>query len=254
MKSTLVLLSGCAVFATLLTVHVQEKKYDADSRSTAASAVRKVISCSPDWDRLKDWIEETSIPPLPGSGNLKWPIETKNDSAQFYFNQGINTYYGFHIIESRASFQKAAKFDSTSAMIWWGIALSFGPNINDVEYPIFPEALDAVSKAVRYGDKTTAREKILIASQQVRYSADSTISRTTLNQHYADKMQEAYRLYPKDAEIAALYADAIMLQHPWDLWLPSGKPKPWTPLIRQVLEKGLAINDAHPGLNHYYIH
>src|SRR6185295_11721025 len=93
---------------------------------------RNIISCSPDWNEIKTWIEEVDIPPMPGSGELKWPIVTTSDSAQFYFNQGINTYYGFHIIEAKASFKKAARFDSTSAMIWWAQALAEGPNINDV--------------------------------------------------------------------------------------------------------------------------
>jgi hypothetical protein len=106
-----------------------------------------IIGCSPDWTLLNAWIEDVEIPPMPGSGDLKWAIETKHDSAQFYFNQGINTYYGFHIIEAKASFKKAAKFDSTSAMIYWAQALAEGPNINDVGYAASPDALTAVNKA-----------------------------------------------------------------------------------------------------------
>ena len=49
------------------------------------------------------------IPVLPGWGNYKWKITTSSDSAAFYFNQGINMYYGFHIIEARASFDKIGK-------------------------------------------------------------------------------------------------------------------------------------------------
>ncbi len=44
------------------------------------------------------------------------------------------------------------------------------------------------------------------------------------------------------------------MQHPWDLWNIDGTPKPWTPLIREVLEKILAKTPNHPGANHYYIH
>lgn len=215
---------------------------------------RNIVSCSPDWNALKTWMDEVDIPPMPGSGNLKWAIATNSDSAQFYFNQGINTYYGFHIIEARASFKKAAKFDSSSAMIYWAQALAYGPNINDVGYAILPEALEAVRKSIQFSAGRTKRDKLLIAAQQVRYSADSTISMETLNQRYADKMQEAYKNFPGDADIAVLYADALMLQHPWDLWHTNGKPKPWTPRIREVLEKLLASHPDHPGANHYYIH
>jgi tetratricopeptide (TPR) repeat protein len=45
-----------------------------------------------------------------------------------------------------------------------------------------------------------------------------------------------------------------MIMHPWDLYHGDGKPKSWTPLIVSTLEKGLKVNQQHPGLNHYYIH
>ena len=233
--------------------------HENNTTSSGLSAIqdykkRNIISCSPDWNELRKWMDEVDIPPMPGSGELKWSISTNNDSAQFYFNQGINTYYGFHIIEAKASFKKAAKFDSSSAMIYWAQALAEGPNINDVGYAASPDALAAVEKAISLSANATDKEKLLIQSQQVRYSSDSTISRQKLNQLYIDKMKEAYEKFPGDADVAALYADALMLQHPWDLWNTNGTPKPWTPLIREVLEKLLTKHPNHPGANHYYIH
>src|SRR6185436_20666614 len=79
---------------------------------------KNIIRCGPDWDKLKVWLEETDITPIPGAGIYKWKISTKSDSAQFYYNQGINMYYSFHIIEAMASFKKAAKFDPNCAMLY----------------------------------------------------------------------------------------------------------------------------------------
>src|SRR5687768_1188306 len=79
----------------------------------------KLIGCSPDRETLVKWIENAEIPPMPGAGTHKWMISTKNDSAQFYFNQGINMYYSFHIIEALASFRKALRFDPSSGMLHW---------------------------------------------------------------------------------------------------------------------------------------
>lgn len=248
------LLIPTALAAFLLAFRIHENNKTLSRPFVKGLTKKNSISCSPDWNKLKTWMEEADIPPMPGSGDLKWPVSTTNDSAQFYFNQGINTYYGFHIIEAMASFKKAAKFDSTSAMIHWAQALAYGPNINDLGYAASPDALAATRKAVELSTTGTAKEKILIEAQQVRYSADSTISREKLNQLYADKMKEAYEKYPDDANIAALYADALMLQHPWDLWNVNGTPKAWTPLIREVLEKLLSRYPDHPGANHYYIH
>jgi tetratricopeptide (TPR) repeat protein len=255
MKPQLFFLPAAMAIALLLAFRFSENKNVFSNPGSAEEYKKKnIVRCSPDWNEIKQWIEEVDIPPLPGSGNHQWKISTTSDSAQFYFNQGINTYYGFHIIEAMASFKKAAKFDPSSAMIQWAQALAYGPNINDLGYAASPDALVAGSKAVELSGNATEKEKILIQAQLIRYSADSTAKREKLNQLYVDKMKEAYNKFPADADIAALYADALMLQHPWDLWKINGSPKPWTPLIREVLEKLLAAYPDHPGANHYYIH
>jgi hypothetical protein len=216
---------------------------------------KNIIRCGPDWDKLKDWLEEADIPPVPGAGNHKWKISTKSDSAQFYFNQGINMYYSFHIIEAMASFKKAARFDENSAIIYWAQALSYGPNINDYGYRASPEALAALNKANELSSNATELEKALIDATSVRYTADSAdATRARLNQDYTDMMKKVYEKFSSNADVMTLYADAMMLQHPWDLWFTDGTPKPWTPHIREVLEKILAKTPNHPGANHYYIH
>ncbi|MEP7372981.1 MAG: hypothetical protein ABI675_06285 [Chitinophagaceae bacterium] len=255
MKPKLLLFPAAMTVALLLAFSFSKNKKEL-FLSTIAEQYKKrnIVRCSPDWNEIKQWIEEVDIPPMPGSGNHQWKINTSSDSAQFYFNQGINCYYGFHIIEAMASFKKAARFDSSSAMIQWAQALAYGPNINDLGYAASPDALVASGKAFEMSGNATEKEKILIQAQRTRYSADSTMKREKLNQLYVDKMKEAYDKFPGDADIAALYADALMLQHPWDLWKTNGTPKPWTPLIREVLEKLLAAYPDHPGANHYYIH
>lgn len=212
------------------------------------------ISCSPDRQMMERRTNAQDIPPMPGAGIYKWNINTQQDSAQFYFNQGINTYYGFHMIESLASFKKAAGFDSLNPMVWWAQALAYGPNINDVSYAVLPQALEAVDKANALQAKASPAERGLIKAMAARYSKDTTQSRTQLNANYKKAMHKLYRQYPTHADIAALYADAMMIEHPWELWNVNGTPKPWTPAIRSVLEKTLVKNPDHPGLNHYYIH
>ena len=206
-----------------------------------------ILRCTPNWNELKEWIEETDIPPIPGAGNYKWKISTTNDSAQFYFNQGINMYYSFHIIEAMASFKKAAKFDPGSAMLYWAQALAYGPNINDIGYAASPEALTAIENAKEQMDMAPGLEKMLIYAQMARYSKDSTASRKELNQAYVNKMKEVYEKYSGNADVAALYADALMLQHPWELWNNDGTPKPWTPLIRTILEKYISEDSESSG-------
>ena len=213
------------------------------------------ISCTPDWTTYHlTKLQIQQMIPLPGTGSHAWKISTKKDSAQFYFNQGINLYYGFHIIEALPSFKKAQMFDPGCAMLYWAEALAYGPNINDLGYAASPDALVATKKAKELNNNSSVKEKALIQAMEVRYSDDSTQKREYLNQLYADKMKELYTRFPADAEIGALYADALMNQHPWDLWQHNGQPKPWTPQIEKVLENILKYSPNHPGANHYYIH
>jgi tetratricopeptide (TPR) repeat protein len=213
------------------------------------------MRCSPDWSSYTITQEEIqSMKPLPGTGSHEWKINTTHDSAQFYFNQGINLYYGFHIIEALPSFKKALAFDSDCAILYWAVALAYGPNINDYGYAASPDALLALSKAKQLTNQASPKEKDLIQAMEFHYSADSTRKRETLNQEYADQMKALFLKYPADAEIGTLYADALMNLHPWDLWYHDGKPKPWTPELIRVLENTLQNDPEHQGANHYYIH
>ncbi len=246
-------LTVLGVLILVATHFMENKNHGTTSFDLTEFKKKNIARCSPDWNELKDRLEETSIPPIPGAGIYKWKISTKNDSAQFYFNQGINMYYSFHIIEAMASFKKAAKFDDKCGIIYWAQALAYGPNINDFGYRASPEALEATQKAMDNAGYTSI-EKGLIHAISLRYSDDSSQTREKLNEDYVKAMKELYDDLNTNPDVAALYADAMMLQHPWDLWNTDGTPKPWTPLIREVLEKLLAKNPMHPGANHYYIH
>ncbi len=248
------LLLALAIVVTTVFFFAFANKKPPTAFDVNAFKAKALISCSPDWDNIDTWLEEAAIPLMPGAGIYKWKISTTNDSAQVYFNQGINMYYGFHIIEALASFKKAAAFDPQNPMVWWAQALAYGPNINDVGYAASPEALMATQRAVDFSSKATPIEKALIEAMVARYSADSTQSREVLNQAYANKLKAAYQKFPSSPDVAALYADALMLQHPWDLWNTTGTPKPWQPQIQSVLEKLLVQAPNHPAANHYYIH
>lgn len=234
------------VLVAMLAFRYRESRTITLADSEAYKA-KRIVRCSPDWNELRSWIEESDIPPMEGAGKYKWKISTERDSARFYFNQGINMYYGFHIIEAMASFKKATRFDPGCAILYWAQALSYGPNINDFGYRASPEALAAVNKAKQLSSTASAFENALINSMQVRYTADSSdVTRAQLNQAYTNQMEIVYRKFGSNPDALALYADAMMLQHPWDLWNTNGSPKQWTPAIRKVLEELLALYPEHP--------
>jgi len=251
MKLSIICLLTIAAFSTAATISYT---YHPGKVQTAEIDVYKqkqfILQCSP----LYIPSEDESIPPLEGWGNYSWKISTSSDSAQFYFDQGLNMYYAFHIIESRASFDKATHFDSACAMAWWGKALAFGPNINDFGYEPPSEALPSATKANSLKNNGTNIEKALIEAMAVRYSADSASDQNKLNVLYKDEMNKVYETYGGNADVTALYADALMLLHPWDLYNHDYSPKQWTPEIITVLKNAFKININHPAANHYYIH
>lgn len=212
------------------------------------------LGCSPNLSAINFSDSANIIPLLEGWGKHRMPVTVTNDSAGIYFQQGINMYYGFHIIEALASFEKAVQFDGSFAMGHWGKALAYGPNINDFGYAASPEALAAVQKSVELCGNCTPVEKALIVAMQTRYSPDTTQTRENLNRLYAGAMKKVHETFPQSADAAALYADALMVQHPWDLYDRLYKPKPWTAEIVRVLERVVKQFPDHPGAGHYYIH
>jgi tetratricopeptide (TPR) repeat protein len=248
-------LANAALLTAILSLPLSPTTEPTALYDATAVKTKTLISCTPVRLSIAKLIAESDeIMLLPGSGTYVWKISSKSDSAQLYFNQGINMYYGFHIIESIASFKKAANFDASNPMIWWAQALAYGPNINDIGYTASPEALSSTSKAEELSSNASDVEKALISAMKVRYSSDTTKTREGLNQDYVDAMKEAANRFPENMDVQTLYADAMMLQHPWDLWQADGIPKPWQPAIQMVLEKVIKAAPMHPGANHYYIH
>lgn len=257
MKPILLLLLAAGLFSFKY-LYQPPPEEAADNKKALQQALakknRSLMACAPQLAAID--FEDTAnlIPLLPGWGDYRMPVTAANDSSRIYFEQGINMYYGFHVIEALASFEKAISFDNSFAMGYWGKALAYGPNINDFGYAASPEALTAIKRAKELAGDCFAVEKGLIDAIQVRYSADSSENREHLNQLYAGEMKKLHRDFPQSADVAALYVDALMVQHPWDYYDKQGLPKPWTPEIVTTLETLLAANPDHPGAGHYYIH
>src|SRR5690606_29169960 len=59
---------------------------------------------------------------------------------------------------------------------------------------------------------------------------------------------------PDDADIQALYAEALLDVSPWSYWNPDGTANERTLEILAALEKAMAIDREHAGAMHFYIH
>lgn len=198
-----------------------------------------------------------SVPLFRGTGDHRRPVTTRAPEAQRYFDQGLAFLYAFNHDEAIRSFEAATQIDPACAMAWWGIATASGPHIN---FPFVPEpraqrAWTALQQAQQHAADASPVEQALIAAAARRYAAPPVADRAPLDRAYAEAMREVWAKFPNDADVGALFAEAMMDLRPWDLWTADGlTPQPGTPEIVATLERVLALNPAHPQALHLYIH
>lgn len=225
----------------------------------APAAFIPVASChsggSAGWTRASE-ARGGSVPLFKGLGDHRRTVTTSSPQAQKYFDQGLIWTYAFNHDEAIRAYTEAARLDPNCAMAWWGIAYANGPHINKPEMDAdrSKAAWEAVRKAIALAPSVSEVERSMISALGTRYSSDPAADRKPLDEAYATAMAEVFRLYPNDADVACLYAEAMMDLRPWDLWTKDGKPQPGTTTILGVLEKAMRLNPSHPGANHLYIH
>jgi tetratricopeptide (TPR) repeat protein len=223
--------------------------------STSASGNSIALCGATEGSRINSMSNGKFIVALPGWGNYSYTISTRNDSAQYYFDQGLVMYYSYHMKEAMASFKEAARLDPACPMAWWGQALAGGPYYNSAHMYTVPA--DMPSILVRMNELATfanPKEKKLIQVMNTRYSADpADTGRQQLNVAYAAASRQLMTEFD-DPDLTMLYVDAIMLIHAWDFWTPVGKPKAWTPEVVSLTQNVLRKHPDHPAALHYQIH
>lgn len=206
------------------------------------------------------WIGTTCLvakePIFDGLGNYTRKITTKSPEAQRYFDQGLAWFHGFNHGSAIRSFQEAARLDPESAMAQWGIALAHGPHINApmVPPPAAEQAWQSITLAQKHAAQASPVERELISALAKRYANPQPEDRTPLDRAYAEAMRDLWKKYPKDPDVGALYAEALMTLRPWDLWTADAKPQPGTEEVVATLDAVLKLNINHPFANHLYIH
>ena len=191
-----------------------------------------------------------------GLGSHSRKITTGSTEAQRYFDQGLRFLFGFNHGAAIRSFQAAAAADPGCAMAHWGIALASGPHIN---FPLVPPpaaelAWQELGLARANAAPATAVERDLITALAARYAQPQPDDRGPLDLAYAEAMRKVWHAHPDDADVGALFAEAMMDLRPWDQWTPAGQPEPGTDEILATLDAVLKLDLNHPFANHLYIH
>src|SRR5262245_59210642 len=199
---------------------------------------------------------ESAVPLFGNLGDHHRAVSTKSKEAQRYFDQGLVLVFAFNYDEAIRSFRQAGEIDPNCAMAWWGVALANGPHINN---PVMDEehskaAWEALGRARSLAAGASPMERSLIEALGARYADPAPANRGDLDKAYAEAMRALWVAHPKDADIGALCAEALMDLHPWDLWTADGQAKEGTDEILATLEAVLRLDPNHPHANHLYIH
>jgi tetratricopeptide (TPR) repeat protein len=198
--------------------------------------------------------DQPAVPQFQGLGSHSRPV-SKIEVAQKLFDQGLAFLYAFNHDEAIRSFEAAARLDADCAMAYWGIAYANGLHINKmvVEPAREKAALAALAKADK-AQVASLADRALIAALAKRYADPAPADRAELNKAYSDAMQAAWKQYPNDADVGALFAESMMNLRPWDLWTNDGQPQPGTNTVTATLDAVLKLNPKHPLALHLSIH
>jgi tetratricopeptide (TPR) repeat protein len=218
---------------------------DTDSATTAADRI-----LDPGYLAAGDGM----APLLEGIGPVNFPITTTIERAQAYFNQALTFTYGFNHAEAARSYREAARLDPDCGICWWGVALSYGPNINKAmeESDVAP-AWEATNEALARREGAGPLEQALIDAIATRYSEGGE-DREGLDAVYAGSMGGVAAAYPDNPHVLALYAESLMDLYPWSYWNDDGSPKEHTGTLVSAIEKAIELDPEHPGALHLYIH
>ncbi|WP_306591909.1 hypothetical protein [Geothrix sp. 21YS21S-4] len=183
-------------------------------------------------------------------------VATQVPAAQAAFDQGLVWAYAFNHEAAVRAFQEALRLDPGCAMAWWGLALVNGPHINN---PAMDEAQakaawEALGEARKRAAQAPPVERALIEALGTRYAMPNPADRSALDAAYARAMARVAARFPKDADVAALYAEALMDVRPWDQWTRAGEPQPGTKEILAALRRAQALAPDHPLALHLAIH
>lgn len=175
---------------------------------------------------------------IPGMANVDFPITTKSEEAQKFFNQGVSAIHGFWYLEAERAFRQVNKLDPDCAMAYWGMAMA---NLNNTKRSkVFMEEAEKRKEGVsdverRFIDAMSAYQKADPAKKKERA------------EKYTKALEDICIRYPKNAEAKAFLA----LQ----LWSNRYSDIPITSYVAidSILQQVFALNPKHPS-HHYRIH
>lgn len=210
-----------------------------------------------------------------GEGRLDLPKRiTASPEGRAWFARGWLHILNFNHEEALECFRRCIEVDGQCAMALWGTAYGLSSNYNFE--PGFGSGFDPIQAAVAKVDVEDSPyselERDLIHAMATRSSAESKAAidpakfmfgnAPELNVDYSDAMAKLYKKHAGDLDVAAVYAESLMVLKPWAMWTKDPETGDITPAIegtliaKSVLEQAMEAPGGmdHPGVLHLYCH
>ena len=209
-----------------------------------------------------EYLVHTTMSAYLDLGGVGKKVTTSSTDCQLWVNHGIAHTFGFNHEEANRCFRKALSFDSGCAMAHYFIAYCNAANYNNPDGMDYAAGYKEAHQALAISQHTSAVtdwEVALIEAQVHRFCWPvGSKPMEELTRNYVNAMRPVYQKFGgNDADVAAFFAESLMMLAPWRLWTspPDVKPAiPETEELVAVLEKALELDPTHPGVCHFYIH
>ncbi|HSE39417.1 MAG TPA: hypothetical protein VLH08_01515 [Acidobacteriota bacterium] len=180
-------------------------------------------------------------------GNIDFKT-SGSPAAQKEFLRGVLFLHSFEYDDALSAFQKAQQLQPDFAMAYWGDAMTNNHPIWNERYR--EKAIAALNKLAptpeqRLKKTPTQKEKDFIKAVDILFQEGEKKQRDL---EYAKAMEQLYKKYPDDLEVASFYALALLGS--------CGNVRDYAVYMKAaaIVEEVFAKNPKHPGAAHYLIH
>ena len=168
--------------------------------------------------------------------------------AQASFQRGVGLLHNFQYPQAVKAFEEAQRADPGFVMAYWGEAMAENYTVWMEQQPDKARAALAKlgpNRAARLAKAKTPRERGFLEAVEALYGEGSKEQRDFA---YSQRMEQLYRAYPRDVDVASFYALSLLgLAHKgrdFGLYMRSAA----------ILEEAFPAHPRHPGVIHYLIH
>ena len=138
---------------------------------------------------------------IPGTGDIRFPVTTKIESAQKFFTQGVGQLHGFWYFEAERSFRQVAALDPECAMAYWGMAMA---NIKN------PKRAGNFIKLADAKKATASRREQLWIGAWTAFYAESKKDEAARRAKLITAIEALIYEFPDDLEAKALLVPAVV--------------------------------------------